>query len=85
MPSSLGEQIADTPVGRERLSLPAAAIQRHHELAVQTLPQRMFGGQLLQLAGDRVVTAERKVSIDPRLQRGKPQSSKRPASGRINA
>ena len=68
-----GEQVAGTPVGGQRLGLPAAAIQRQHELAVQPLPQRMLGGQLLQLAGERVVPAKRQVSIDPRLQRGEPQ------------
>ena len=68
-----GEQVAGTPVGGERLGLPAAAIQREHELAVQPLPQRMLGGQLLQFAGERIVAAKRQVSIDPRLQRSEPQ------------
>ena len=68
-----GEQVAGTPVGGERLGLPAAAIQRQHELAVQPLPQRMLGDQVLQLAGERVVPAKRQVSIDPRLQRGEPE------------
>ena len=69
----IGEQVAGTPVGGQRLGLPAAAIQRQHELAVQPLPQRILGGQLLQLAGERVVPAKRQVRVDPRLQRGEPQ------------
>jgi hypothetical protein len=68
-----GEQVADAPVGGERLGLPAAAVQRQHELAVQPLPQRMLAGQLFQLAGERVVPAQRQVGVDPRLQRGQPQ------------
>ena len=68
-----GEQVAGAPVGGERFGLPAAAIQRQHELAVQPFPQRMAGGQPLQLAGERVVPAKRQVSIDPRLQRGEPE------------
>ena len=69
----VGEQVAGTPVGGERLGLPAAAIQRQHELAVQPFPQRMLSGQLFQLGGERVVPAKRQVSVDPRLQRGEPE------------
>ena len=68
-----GEQVAGPPVGGERLGLPAAAVQRQHELAVQPLPQRMLSGQLFQLGGERVVPAKRQVSVDPGLQRGEPQ------------
>ena len=67
-----GKQVADTPVGGERLSLPSAAIKRQHELAVQPLPQGMVGGQPLQLAGERIVPAERQVSVNPRLRCGEP-------------
>ena len=68
-----GEQFADPLVGGERVGLPAAAVQRQHELAVQPLPQRMPGGQLLQLGDERVVPAERQVGVDPGLQNGEPQ------------
>ena len=69
----VGEQIADPPVGGERFGLPAAPVQRQHELDVQPLPQRMLAGQLLQLGGDRVGPAQRQVSLDPGLKRGQPQ------------
>ena len=68
-----GEQVAGPPVGGQRLGLPAAAIQRQHELAVQPFPQRILGGQLLQLAGERVMPAKRQVRLDPRLEGGEPQ------------
>ena len=67
-----GEQVADPPVGGQRVGLPAAAVQRQHELTVQPLPQRMFGDQLLQFGGDRVVPAKRQVSLDPALPGGEP-------------
>ena len=68
-----GEQVADPPVGGQRVGLPAAPVQRQHELAVQPLPQRMPGDQLLQLGGQRVVPAQRQVRVDPGLDRGQPQ------------
>jgi hypothetical protein len=68
-----GEQIAHAPVGGQCFRLPAAAVQRQHQLAVQPLPQRMPGGQLFQLGGERVVPAQRQVGVDPGLQRGQPQ------------
>jgi hypothetical protein len=68
-----GEQVADPPVGGQRAGLPAAPVQRQHELAVQPFPQRMLGDQLLQLGGQRVVPAQRQVRVDPGLDRGQPQ------------
>ena len=68
-----GEQVADPPVGGQRVGLPAAPVQRQHQLAVQPLPHRMLGGQLLQLGGQRVVPAQRQVRVDPGLDRGQPQ------------
>jgi hypothetical protein len=66
------EQVADLAVGGERVGLAAAPVQRQHELAVRPLPQRVLGGQLFQLGGERVVPAKRKISVDPGLQRGEP-------------
>ena len=67
------EQVADPPVGGQRVALPAAPVQRQHQLAVQPLPQRMLCGQLVQLGGQRVVPAQRQVRVDPGLDRGQPQ------------
>ena len=81
MPSSLGEQVAGTAVGGERLCLQAAGDQRRRELGVQPFPQRMVGGQLLQFAGERIVSAKRQVSIDPRLQRSRTTCGDLPQAG----
>ena len=69
----VGEQVAGTPVGGERVALPAAAIQRQHELAVQPLPQGMVGGQLLQFGSEGVVAVQGQVGVDPGLEGGQPQ------------
>ena len=68
-----GEQVAGALVGGERLCLPAAAVQRQHELAVQPLPQRMVGGQLLQFGSEGIVAAQGQVGVDPGLEGGQPQ------------
>ena len=68
-----GQQVADPPVGGQRVGLPPAPVQRQHQLAVQPLPHRMPGGQLLQLGGQRVMPAQRQVRVDPGLGRGQPQ------------
>jgi hypothetical protein len=46
-----GEQAVDPLVGGERVGLPAGPVQRQHQLAVQTFPQRVAGYQLLQFGG----------------------------------
>jgi hypothetical protein len=69
----VGQQVADMTVGGERLRLPAAAVERQHELAVQPFPQRVLGGQLVEFGGQRVVPAERQVGVDPGFHRGQPQ------------
>ena len=68
-----GQQVADPPVGGQRVGLPAAPVERQDELAVQPLPQGVLGGQLLQFGGQRVVPAQRQVRVDPGLDRGQPQ------------
>ena len=68
-----GQQVAGPAVGGQRVGLPAAPVQRQHQLAVQPLPQRMVPDQPVQLGGQRVMPAQRQVSVDPRLKRGQPQ------------
>ena len=77
-----GEQVAGAPVGGERLGLPAAAIQRQHELAVQPLPQRMACGQVLQSpvsASSRPSARSASIRASSAARRS---SSRRAASGR---
>ena len=61
----VGEREPGGPVDLERLGLAAAAVQRKHQLAAQPLAQRMEGDELLQLADDRSVPAERELCVDP--------------------
>jgi hypothetical protein len=39
---------------------------------VQPLAQRVLGGQVVQFGGERVVLAQRQVSVDPGLEGGEP-------------
>ena len=71
-PELVGEQVADPPVGGQRVGLLPAPVQRQDELAVQPFPQRMVGDQLFQFGGERVVPAKRQVSLDPALPGGEP-------------
>ena len=80
-----GEQVAHPPVGGQRVGLPDAAIQRQHELAVQPLPQRVPGGQAIQLGGECVCRpSARSASIRASTAASR-SSSSRAASGRVNA
>ena len=54
----------------ERVSLPAAAIEREHQLAAQTLAKRMFGDERLELRYQLVMVAERQVGVDAIFGRG---------------
>jgi hypothetical protein len=66
MMSTLAGTASDLP------EMLAAAVQRQHELAVQPLAQRVLGGQVFQFGGERVVPAQRQVSVDPGLEGGEP-------------
>ena len=69
--SDLLDQCATRPpVGLERISLPAAAVQGQHQLSVQVLAQRLLGHRSLEL-GDQVrVAAERELGLRASLERG---------------
>jgi hypothetical protein len=44
--AKLAHQDAARPaIGRQRISLPARPVQRHHELAVEWLAERVLGGE----------------------------------------
>ena len=64
----LGEQPAGVGVHGQRLRLPPAAVQRHHQQLAQPLPQRVGGGERGQF-GDRLrVAAELQVQVEPGLE-----------------
>ena len=59
-------------VGRERLGLPARAVQREHQQPAEALAVRMLRYQRLQLADQLRLAPERQVRLDPLLQRRQP-------------
>ena len=57
----------------ERVGLPAAAVQREHQLSAQAFAERVLGDERLELRHQVVVAAERQVGVDPILERREPQ------------
>ena len=57
------------PVGSERIRLPAAAIEREHELSEQTLTRRVIGDERLELRHERRPLAGVELGRDPLLAR----------------
>ena len=66
------ERAARVRVGGERLGLPAAAVEREHQLSAEALAQRLARDLPLQLADHVGVPAEREVGVDPALERHEP-------------
>ena len=71
-PELIGEQPPRLAIDRERLGLAAAAIQREHEVPVETLAPRVPARELLELAHELGVPAGREVGLDARLERRQP-------------
>ena len=69
----LDERRARLTVGVQRVSLPAAAIQRQHPQGVQALAQRLLGDERLELADHSDVPAGGQIVLDGELDRGEPQ------------
>ena len=67
------ERLTQAGVGAQRVGLPAAAIQRHHQLASETLPQRVLAHQLREFADECAVFAKGKVRADAILEGREPQ------------
>ena len=57
----------------QRVGLPAAAIQREHQLAAQPLTKHVLGDQRLELCHQLEMAAGRQIGVDPILQRRQPQ------------
>ncbi len=53
----------------ERVRLSAGAIEREHQLRAQPLSERLLRDQLLELADELAVSAEREIGVDPVLER----------------
>ena len=68
-PELLDEHAARLLVRLERLGLPAAAVEREHQLAAEPLAERVLGDQRLELGDEVGVGAERELGVDQILQR----------------
>ncbi len=67
-----GEPVPELRVGAQRLRLAAAPVQREDPLPGEPLPERVPGGQSIQLRDQAGVPAAGQVGLDPVLQRGQP-------------
>ena len=66
-PELLDVDAARIAVRRERLRLPAGAIERQHQLPAQPLAERMLGDEPFELGRELPVPAERQLRLDPLL------------------
>ena len=67
------ERGARDAVGLQRVGLAAAAVQREHQLAVQSLAERMVGHEPGELTDDVAVAAGQQLLVDRRLDRAEPE------------
>ena len=65
----LDERLARGAVGGERVGLAARAVEREHELRARPFAQRLGGDERLELGDELGVAPERKVGLDPLLER----------------
>ena len=73
MPSSVGQDLAGLLEGPQRLRLPLAAVEGHHELAPEPLPERVGLDQALERLGALGMASEGKVGLDGVLGHGQAQ------------
>ena len=72
-PELVDQATARDAIRLERVSLPARAVQREHQLTPETFAQRMLTHQRLELAHQPRVIAQREVRVDPILQHDQPR------------
>ena len=72
-PELVVQAVPRLPVHLEPLGLPAAAVEREHQLGAKALAERVLGAERLELGNERQVAAERELGVDPLLDRGQPQ------------
>ena len=58
-----------TLVHGERVRLSSRAVEREHQLRAEPLPERLLRDQLLELADELAVSAEREIGVDPVFER----------------
>jgi hypothetical protein len=69
----LGQHCAGGAELGQRIGLPAGPVQRQHDLAAESLAQRMLADQAGQLGRCLLVTAQGDHHLDPLLDRAQPQ------------
>jgi hypothetical protein len=73
-PQRLDQRRSGRLIGLERLTLPAAAVEREHQQTVEALSARGLADERFQLTDDLgVPAAMRQVGVDPLLHRRHPQ------------
>ena len=72
-PELVGQLLTGGAVDVQRLGLAARAVERQHELAAQTLAQRVRRDQRLQLADQVGMPAAGQLGVDALLERRQPQ------------
>ena len=66
-PELLDEDLACLAISLQRIALAAAAVQREHQLRVQSLAPRVLAGQLLELTDQLGVAAGDEIGLDAHL------------------
>ena len=72
-PELFDEPFAGVGVDGERLRLPAGAVERQHQLAVESLTERVRSRQHFQLGDERIVASAGEVGIDAVLRAREPE------------
>ena len=69
---AVGQQAAQLAVTPHRLGLPAGPVEGQHVRGAQSLPQRVTGHQLAELAGQQAVLAQRQPGLGVVFHRDQP-------------
>ena len=72
-PELVVQAVPRLPVHLEPVGLPAAAVEREHQLRPETLAERVVGAERFELGHERQVAAERELGVDALLDRGEAQ------------
>ena len=72
-PELVDERLARALIDRERVRLPAGAVERQHQLSPEPLAHGLLDDEALELRDELAVPGEREVGVDPVLERGQSQ------------
>ena len=71
-PELLDERLPSLPIDGQRVGLPARPVEREHQLLAEPLAEGMGSDELLQLADELRMSAQREVRVDPPFDRREP-------------